>query len=395
MEAPARPLADSVHFNKQGQRIENHPTMPGTRSGKGKGSKKAPPPARSATAKNDEVDEDKEKAELKLKLARMQKRMKLDRTGASKSTSGTQSAMQNCVRKCTKTKLWKICKFIKSPGKLDKGVKFVMESLDLQELDGLEGQELVEAQETWKAQYSPDVRTALNKQRNYCQQELREVMERECFKPEKEDEFPNEKEILDVVLRNKLDENTPDEERERFEMIFDNYWNVLVPKVAGHSSWGPAKRHYQLLSSGKEDPDDQACQPYVSASDEAFIAVLWLNCYKKWWYKEQMRREKKNVDPNHADMQTPYTDSKAGQKKFGGWNKAGIEKYDELCKLIKENRKTEKEYIQGVEEAALERIRKQEKTAEKEEKRKTKKRTKKQQDGFSDDDDDEDDYDNW
>ena len=379
--------------------------MAGGKSARGKGPSK-PSSTRGAASKRsaesaaDQEPDDttqKENEALKLELARIRKKIKLEQSGKSAQKSSTQTAMEREVRKCAKTKLWKVCKFIKNSSKLDKAVKFVMEALDLQELEGLKGTALVDAQETWMATYKVEVRTALNKQRNYVQQELREVMQ-QVFKENKEAEFPNEKQILHLILREKLDDDTPEKERKAYEKMFDNYWNVLIPKVAGHSSWGPSKRHHELLSTGKEDEESDDCLPYVTPSDEAFLAIIWLNCYKRWWFREQHRRANlgTDLDEEADEMQTPYTDAKSGQMKFGGWNAAGIKKYGDMEKKIVKHRESEEKYIKAVEEAALERIRKDAKVEEMEANRKTKKRTgKNQQELFADEDDDENDYSKW
>ena len=394
----------------------------------GKGSKRRSAARGAANQEPADVDPTQQENEkLKLELFRMKKRMKLERAGTSAPKSaGTQHAMKREVHKCTKTSLWKICKFIKNETKQVKATKFVMEKLDLAELEGLEGEELVNAQETWKATYKEEVRWALNKQRNYVQQELREVMEKEVFQKNRIHEFPNEEQILELILRDKLDIDTPAEEKEKYRTMFDNYWNVLLPKVAGHSSWGPSKRHHQLISFGKEDPKDKEAPTYVSESDEAFLAVIWLNCYKKWLYRhnnpEKIEKEKpaeeepskkkkkkgaKDDDEDdddetdveaeeHPDLQTPYTSSKSGQKKFGGWNSAGIKKYTELLDEIKKMRKEQAKYVREVENEALERIRKLEKVEEKEANRKTKKRNGKKEAGdFDNEEDDENDYAAW
>ena len=391
-DAPA-PLADSIHHHRQANRLEQHPIM------SGKGGNKASRASARAKRKQEEQNQEnveKENQELRLKLRRIEKKLKLNRTGgvARNKEAGSNRAMQREVHKCTKQRLWKICKFLRNQNKLDKATKFVMEKLQLADLEGLEGAKLVDAQEIWKATFSPHVRTALNKQRNYVQQELRELMEKEVFQKGKEDEFPNEEQILDVALRNKLDDETPEKERALFEKLFDNYWNVLMPKVAGHLSWGPSKRHYELMSTGKEDEDSEC---YVTASDEAFLVLIWLNCYKKWRYRELLKRDEpdKEVDEEHEDMKTPYTDSKGGQKKFGGWNEAGIKKFRELEESIKNNREKENKYILEVEEQALERIRKVEQVAEKEANRKTKKRKKKVAAIEDESTDDENDYGMW
>ena len=263
------------------------------------------------------------------------------------------------------------------------------------ELEGLEGAELAEAEETWKNAYASTIRIALNKQRNYVQQEVREVMEL-VFREQKEAEYPNVEQMMNIIVRDKMDRDTPKPERELYEKLFDNYWNVLIPKVAGHSSWGPNKRHHGLLSFHKEDPNDKDAIPYVSASDEAFLAVLWMNCYNKWAYKAECSRNNTEPDANHEAMQTPYTNAKGGQKRFGGWTADGIKKFDDLKAKIDKNRYKQEKYVVAVEQAALERIRKAEKVEEKEANRKTKKKSGGGSAAIIDDEtDDEDDYGAW
>ena len=402
-EPEQRPLAESFHHNRKNLRHEM------TKNGSAKAERAAARAAKKVEQEAKQQAEEaaqQENAQLKLELARLQKKIKLDRSGTSargSGSKGSQSAMAREVKKVAKTKLWKICKFLRNQNKLDKATKYVMETMDLIEFAGLEGKELVEAKEVWIATHSGCVREALNKHRNYVQQELRNVMEK-VFLENKEDEFPNEKQILDLAMRDKLDDETPDEEREQHQKLFDNYWNVLMPKVAGHHAWGPAKRHYELMSTGMADPEDKKDVQYVTPSDEAFLILIWLNCYKKWRYVFLTKREATNKDPadptrepdpDHADMQTPYTDSKSGQKKFGGWLPAGITKYRALDDQIHKNRMDNEMYVEAVEKNALERIQKAEKLEEKEANRKTKKRSKKSADQDDDETDDENDFTDW
>jgi hypothetical protein len=220
-------------------------------------------------------------------------------------------------------------------------------------------------------------------------------MEEEVFEKKKEEEFPNVEQMLNLVLRDKLDEDTPEEELSMYQKLFDNYWRFLVTKCAGHSYWGPSKRNHLLMSTGSLDEDNKDAPPLVTASDEAFIAVLWENCYKKWLYKEECKRKNVEPDEKHDSMKTPYTNAKSGKKDFGGWNADGIKRYDELCGQIEENRKKQAKYIKGVEEDALERIQKAEKVTEKEVQRK-KKKPMKSSEGFDEDEtDDENDYSAW
>jgi hypothetical protein len=349
-------------------------------------------------AEEEQDAKDKENQELKLKLAAAQSRLKFRRGGdRTFIAAGTQSAIAREVAKASKTSLWKVCKFIRNESKLLKATKFVMETLALSEMHGLEGEELVSRQEEWKAEHSGTVRKSINMQRNYVQQELRDVM-RQVFRDEREAEFPNPDQMMELILRNKLDDATSDEERQAAEVQFDNLWNLLLPKVAGHKNWGPNKRHYLLPSFARLEVDGVAEKdqpPLVSATDEAFLALVWANCYSKWWYKEECRRKGEVVDKKHARYQTPFTDAKAGQARFGGYSSEGIAMFKDLAQKIAKNRKENAKYVKEVEELALERIRAVEKVAEKEANRKSKKRKAKGAGAGDESTDDENDYGSW
>ena len=94
-------------------------------------------------------------------------------------------------------------------------------------------------------------------------------------------------------------------------------------------------------------------------------------------------------------METPFTDPKGGQKRFGGWLKAGHDYYEEARGNIAKNRIDQKEYLEQVEQLALERIRKAENVDPEADKKK--KATKRKAEEMEDDDEteDENDFDNW
>ena len=402
-EGNRRPLASSIHHNRQQHRRYSHSVqskMGGGRKGKAAFRSSSGKSAGTRSAALEDANQKRESAEkensdLKAQLAAMQKRLQLVRTGKGKKSNANQKAMSREVAKCTKQQLWKVCKFIKSENKLIKATRFVMRNLELAEMEGLEGQELAEAEEIWIATYKDDVRQALNKQRNYCQQELRSVME-QVFKDGKEAEYPNVGEMEALVLRDNLDDKTEEADRKEFQLKFDNMWDVLIPKVAGHHSWGPNKRHYGLLSfsaAGGEEGEEE--KPHVSPSDEAFLVTMWKNCYEKWWYREECRRKNEEVDLEEKRMETPFTDPKGGQKRFGGWLKEGFDYYEDVRKQIDNNRTEQKGYIVEVEKLALERIRKANGVDPEADKKK--KATKRKAEELEDDDetDDENDFSCW
>ncbi len=271
-----------------------------------------------------------------------------------------------------------------------------MEQLDLAELKGLEGEKLKAAQEVWIGKYKNDVRLAINKQRNYVQQELRDYMMNE-FAEGNDLYFPNVEEMEKLVLRDNLDDKTNKVTLAVFEALFDEYWHLLA-KVSGNSSWNTHKRLHFLISSdgfgdGKLGPNDT----YVTTSDEAFLLTIWKNCYEKWYTKAMVEREGLEVDEDvEKALQTPFTDSKAGQKKFGGWNDEGIAYYNKWHSDIKTNREVNDVYLKAVEQLALARIRKAEELeeevpAEEPQKQKGKRKAEDQ----PEEDVDEDDFENW
>jgi hypothetical protein len=405
-EPSRRPLANSFHENRRAQREDLHPNSEMVRTGsQRRANMRAAAQAKLAAKKKNDQSEDeeqealaekeKENAELKAKLARVTKQIQLERNGKMGKQTTNQEAMSREVQKCAKQKLWKVCKFIKNEKKLRKATRFVMKQLELADFVGLEGKDLINAEEDWIATYKEDVRKALNKQRNYVQQECRDLM-MQVFKDNKTAEFPNHQELKELCHRDKLDLETPEAERKVYQTKFDNYVDVLLPKVAGHQAWNPNHRHYSLVSTGGLDDDGQG-GGYVTPSDEAFLVTLWKNCYAKWLYKHKCKQEGTEVDPDHADMKTPFTNPKAGQKKYGGWTPEGVEYYDHAEAAIAKNRVDQKDYIKQVEELALDRIREKQQVAEKEASRKTKKVTGKRKSAAldEDEDDDEEDFSNW
>jgi len=270
-----------------------------------------------------------------------------------------------------------------------------MEMIKPTDLDGKKGTDLAHAQEIWIATYKNDVRMAINNQRNYVHQELHTFMEK-TLKDGKGDTMPNVEEIQKIVLRDDMDDAADKDQKDRLCELFIEYWRTLMPKVAGHWSWSPNKQEYYLLSYGKQDPTDSDSDDLVSASDEAFLVVLWENSYKKWACLEAHRQNGTQPDPEDSRLVTPYSSSKSGQKKFGGWKKEGIQKYNKYVQKIRKNHKTNKTFVTALESDTLQQIRMLEKTQEREDSKKSKKKAKARVKGdFDDIEDDENDMDDW
>jgi hypothetical protein len=265
------------------------------------------------------------------------------------------SAMQREVQKRTKTDLWPVMKFIGSEEKLISATIFVMKRINPRELDKMEdGYEKIDKEEEWIAEYKGDVRIGLNNQRNYVQQELRELYHK-LHESGDEACLPNVRQILQLLERKGLQKG---DNKARMEAFFDKYWDALLPKVAGHANWPPTRRHYLLLSTAETKSKNVALDPLpcVDHTTEAFLVAIWENCLPRWKYECLQKRNKEDVDPEHADMAgLGYTTSNSGRQQFGGWSPVGKARVKLLGKMAKKARVLD--HVKAVEEAALERIR--------------------------------------
>jgi hypothetical protein len=405
-ESPTRtPFSQKYINDRESQRLENHPTMAKTRAGSKKGSpaakkrtsdddKKMPASSsgkKSRPSHSDDSDSEasdrsisqarkdqiKELQATKLELYRLQKRAALEKQHGSRKkakTKGlsTMDAEQNLVYNTAKTRLFKIAKFIADEKQLNGATDKVMKMLDLACFEGKRGKALIDAQEEWKANNREIVRNAINDWRNYVQSELHKHLFKTIFPSKREAELPTPAEMYQVALREGLNDDDPDQER--MQECLDIYWDELLSKVAGHSSWGPGKRHHGCISDSRpgDNPDEVL---YVTPSDEAFLVLVWENCYTKWMYMLEQERAGKDVDEKAEEYQTPFTVPKGGVQYFGGWNKAGRKRYRDILEKVKES-KEENPDLKAIEKAALERIRSKHKCQEREDKRKQKGRKK-------------------
>ena len=53
-------------------------------------------------------------------------------------------------------------------------------------------------------------------------------MEDKVFEKKKEGEFPNVEQMFNLVMRDKLEEDTPEEELLMYQKLFDKYWNICI-----------------------------------------------------------------------------------------------------------------------------------------------------------------------
>ena len=402
-QAPRRKaLGTKFIENRHVQRVHNHPTMTGSRTKTKAAEALAAAKSGTSEVEQNAAEQDKENTRLKEKVARLEQQILDDGDEGPENQWVECDAMDNLVKKTAKTKLFKVCKFVKNEGKLNKATKYCMLQLNLREMADMLPVDRAVAAKAWIKRNRDTVRKALNSQRNYVQQELREWCENMWKDGDKDHLVPNANEMLQMAIRSsdldspvfedaeddalipfqeppKTDQDAMDDkqkaelakqrvkhgkarakalDRKRYRGLFDIYVDELVPKMAGHKSWPPSKRHHgTIMDSGLGDALDFV--PFVSASDEAMLVTLWENCFPKWWHREECRRKKEEVvEKDNDKLKTPYTDQKGGQAKFGGWKPVGIKRYKAVKDEAKEDKAgKDKDFCQEVENMALKRLR--------------------------------------
>ena len=68
--------------------------------------------------------------------------------------------------------------------------------------------------------------------------------------------------------------------------------------------------------------------------------LFYYNGYSKWLYEDTCAKKKVDPDKNHPHFYTKYSDSKAGQNRWGGWDNAGRKVFKKLLQEISASRCT-------------------------------------------------------
>ena len=133
----------------------------------------------------------------------------------------------------------------------------------------------------------------------------------------------------------------------RIDDSFEDFYKCFVPSVVG-------KNKFKARMYAPVHLDSAMC----TVSDEACTLLLLENSYDRWTdvHKNKMegstildpalahaddkrkRKWESNVTPKYTDGGIVYTDNrKRGHK---GWKDSGIQRFNELCKFVREDRKS-------------------------------------------------------
>lgn len=314
-------------------------SRPTTRSTNGSKSTWPLPTEKSRTSKRKIEQLEAEGKEKDKKLALLQKQvayLQAENDGlptkkprASHTFSREEKEWIGRIWKATKSAIWSGCKFITKEKKLIRATKSVLETMNLKEFANLpDGKQKDAKISAWIAENKEHVRTGMNDVRNYSQGEVRKVVVERLITNQK---VPTPAQILDCATRTNVGEGQANQEH------FDFYVDVLLPKVALKENWDTNYRHYQTVSEAHhQGKPNKKC---ITVSTEAFLVLIFMNCYFKWIYLADCKKKGIKENRSSPDFATPWTDVKAGQQKWGGWNDGGRALFKEICKKVDDGRK--------------------------------------------------------
>jgi hypothetical protein len=265
----------------------------------------------------------------------------------------------NLVTAKTKEFVWGSIIFCNSEEKLIKISASVFDQWDLKEYRDLTPEELQKAKTNWIANNKDLVRNGINEARNYAQSQLRNYVVDTLAAGGR---VPTPEEVFDCATREPYLH-----EQEDKHWIFDCYHDVLLFRVVGKDFWDTGMRHYNTIAKAVLPVSKKPAIPVII---EAFLVVLFENCYPKWVVLANLKKagKKGDLDRKSPQAQVPFIVSDAGRTEWGGWNQGGREEVVTMSKKIRSAR--ERDHAFEMENDCLKRLRIVYEVEEKDKKRK-------------------------
>ena len=199
--------------------------------------------------------------------------------------------------------------------------------------------------------------TALNKTRTYVVQRIRHVVFEYVRDKVTVEAMPTFEAILSCIDRS-IDLKIPDNVE-----LWTFYCDEILPHAIGNvCAFGENLRCFERISTSHLPNSPNSLR--VPPSTEAFLALCFDNYRSVWMeqyaYKEENGWKSKLPKPRQENGEVPadmkkwcskYTSPDTGSKKWGGWNKAGMEKFIELCETNRQARVTDSSH--ALEQQAL------------------------------------------
>jgi hypothetical protein len=172
---------------------------------------------------------------------------------------------------------------------------------------------------------------ALNTKRSSCEQGAGRIVRESIAQLENPDDFFTMEELC------KLRRATTERERNAFFWFFGTY----MDSVSGRRSWGKQK-YKQLISTACEQGGQNKL---VTKSDEAFALLLFENYIDKWKTTTVAapatpgtERAGQGEANKKSKLRGKFTGKKSGHCKYGGWCHEGTTRFNELYKMVSEDR---------------------------------------------------------
>jgi len=261
------------------------------------------------------------------------------------------------IREIVKTKIWNVVKFVVKD-KEAMMIKAMCYDLYVEKYT-----ETTITEQEFVYYYFSYIMNELNKLRMY-------VSGRAYFKGFKG--IPMDMETPDVDLLEQCLKRTLNSKNEEDLQVFNWYMDKYLPYTTGLAvTFGPTVRHYSTISEALDpnDPNEKA----ITIETEAFAVLIYENNLTKWtYYHEDLdntyAKKYKYMPCNRKPTGDPvkdalvleyevdetdgasilriyspkargkYTQSDCGQSRYGGWNRQGMVRYNQLCELAVQGR---------------------------------------------------------
>ena len=345
-------LSDIAAHNRHNRRVENSANMAGSAGRRGKSLEKQLEDQ--IQCLKAQMEENERKHQLALAQAKISAPKSKSRRG-KKNGFGTNipisTELQDRIRKVAGHDLWRTCKFLASEEQLDEACEIVMGFIpELADLVSDENPDKEQNVLGFSDNYGETICKVINTKRGEVQSGLKKAYE---IRVAAGLSVPTPKELAQVIRRKGLEFDPEDPNKNaKNRDWFMWYWEHLLSKVGGKNKWGHTIRCYGTIS--KHAPPDDPKRKYITSSDEALVLVLYENCGQRFPYTAECAAKNQTADKSHPRYQSKWSDSRAGQCKWGGWNLEGRKRYIELRDKISKAKR--KEHVAAVEAHVLSEI---------------------------------------
>jgi hypothetical protein len=220
------------------------------------------------------------------------------------------------IQSTVKSRIFRKVKFITSTEYYERVMKVIVE------------QEKPEDKAKFVRVYKTCVVGAVNTKRSACAQAAAEVVGKLLKDKNHQDEVAPAPYSIETLC--KLRQSQTPEEKEAFQWFVGELLECVVRKTI----WGKKKYQARISEAVYANTTDKI----VTVSDEAFGLVLYENYIDKWITK--YHNPSTHGEGRGKKILGKYTRSSVGYTEYGGWSEEGVLRFNELCSLVEEDRRS-------------------------------------------------------